>query len=90
MPKDMFLPEAYPIKLKITPDGDKFKCVVSLGDGDKSPPVHGKTAAECIARVAVHLVDKQLECDVINEMADLLGIDLEAEPKDKEKAGSRE
>lgn len=80
---DMFKSEAYPIKLKIKPEGDKFKCIVSLGDGDKSPPIYGKTCAECIAKVAVHFVDKQLSCDMLSEVADLLGVDLEAQESEE-------
>lgn len=83
MPKDMFLPKAYPIKLKITPDGDKFKCVIKLGDSSKSPPIYGKTAADALAIVALHLVDNQIGAEMMDDFADLLHAG-------EDKAGSRE
>lgn len=92
MPVDMFLPEAFPLKLKITPDGDKFKCVMTGGDLGKSPPVYGKTAAEALGMVAAALLDRQMELDMVEEVAGLLGFDLKGEGKEraKEEAGSRE
>lgn len=84
MPRDMWKPEDFPIKLEITPDGDKFKCVVKLGDNYKFPPVYGKTAVEALAIIAVHLVDKQIGADMIDGLADqLVGLV-------EDKAGSRE